>query len=217
MLEAGATNIKVKIGRDPRDDAARVRAVRETIGPDITIQVDANQGYSASAAMQAMRALQPYDIDLVEQPVPAGDLAGLVAIRRMGMRVMVDESLYTPADMIRVIEAGAADVVMVKTGKHGGLLNSHRICVIAEAAGLTCGIASMGHFVDRAASLHLAGAVRAVQHPNMLAQFFPWTVDTLFRDPLQPDPRQICIPDGPGLGAEVDESKLERYRVASEQ
>lgn len=213
MVEAGATTIKIKIGRDIHHDVARVLAVRETIGPEISIHVDANQGYSTSAALALLRALQPYDIDLVEQPVPAGDLAGLAAIRQLGVRVMVDESVYTPADLLRVIQAGAADVVMVKTGKHGGVLNSHRICVIAEAAGLTCGIASMGHFIDRAVSLQLAGTSRAVQHPNMLAQFFPWTIDTLFQEPLQSDPSWIRVPDGPGIGVAVDEGRLEKYRV----
>jgi muconate cycloisomerase len=138
----------------------------------------------------------------------------MAAVRGLGFRVMADESAYTPEDAIRIVKAEAADVINLKLAKHGGLLNARKICAIAEAAGLTCGIANRGQFLDRAAALHLAAASPAVTQPNVLPQFFPRSRDTLLVEPLQTSPHQIEVPEGPGLGVRVDEEKLRQYTVS---
>jgi muconate cycloisomerase len=214
MVERGATDIKVKIGSDPVDDFERLKAIRKTIGSDVTLRVDANQGYSREQALRALSKMYPLDLDLVEQPVAARDLEGMAAVRGLGFRVMADESAYTPEDAIRIVKAEAADVINLKLAKHGGLLNARKICAIAEAAGLTCGIANRGQFLDRAAALHLAAASPAVTQPNVLPQFFPRSRDTLLVEPLQTSPHQIEVPEGPGLGVRVDEEKLRQYTVS---
>jgi muconate cycloisomerase len=213
MVERGAIDIKVKIGRDPDDDFARVKAIREAIGSDVTLRVDANQGYSREQAMMALSKMRSLDLDLVEQPVAARDLEGMAAVRSLGFRVMADESVYTPEDAIRVVKARAADMINLKLGKHGGLLNARKICAIAEASGLTCGHGGRGEFLDRVAALHLSAAAPVITKPNV-GSLIPRTRDTLFEKPLQTSPHQIEVPEGPGLGVTVDEAKLHQYTVS---
>lgn len=137
LVEAGFRAIKVKVGEDPVQDVARVRAVREAIGEKVRMWIDANQGWTRAQAVWALSRMAEYGVEFVEQPVPAEDLEGLAWVRqRSPIPVMADESVHSPADALRAIRLGACDYVNIKLMKAGGLLRAKEIATICKHAGV---------------------------------------------------------------------------------
>ncbi len=124
----------------------RVAAVRDAVGPDVAIRLDANQGWTREEAVQVIRALEVADlgVEFVEQPVVADDVEGLAWVReRVGLPVMADESCYGPFDLERIIRLGAADLVNVKLAKCGSLTVGRDMLRRAHDAGLRTIVGSM--------------------------------------------------------------------------
>ncbi len=216
-VEQGFRAMKVKVGIDPESDVARVRAVREAIGPDVRLGVDANGGWSPRVAIQTIRRLYDYNIYFVEQPVPALDVSWLADVRNhINLPVMADESMYTLQDAMAVVRAGAADVLSVYIGKGGGIGPARKVAAVAEAAGLTCTVGSnleMG--VASAAMIHLA-----MSTPGIGAEEFPCDILSPFfyegdflAEPLPIKGGEARPFERPGLGVELDNDKVEYYRV----
>jgi len=213
----GFRTMKVKVGIDPDQDVARVRAVREAIGPDIRLGVDANGGWAPRVAIQTIRRLYAYNIFFAEQPVADLDIAWLADVRRqVDVPVMADESVYSLQDALAIVRAGAADILSVYVGKGGGIGAARKIAAVAEAAGLTCTVGSNLELgVACAAMIHLAMATSAIG-----AEEFPCDILTPFF--YESDLLVESLPitagsarpfDRPGLGVELDEAQLRRYRV----
>ncbi|HVX29033.1 MAG TPA: enolase C-terminal domain-like protein, partial [Nitrolancea sp.] len=115
QVERGIRTLKMKIGFDPDADVARVKAVRDAVGSEVALRIDANQGYDVPSACRIVSRLADVGVEYVEQPVAQWDFAGLATVRRStGMRVMVDESLHTLRDAQRLIELEAADIFAIK-------------------------------------------------------------------------------------------------------
>ncbi len=213
----GFRTMKVKVGVEPNEDVARVRAVRAAVGPDVRLGVDANGGWSPRVAIQTIRRLYEYNIYFAEQPVPALDVSWLADVRRqVQVPVMADESVYTLQDAMAVVRAGAADVLSVYVGKGGGIGPARKIAAVAEAAGLTCTVGSNLELgVASAAMIHLAMAtpgIGAEEFPcDILGPFF-YESDVL-AEPLPITGGQARPLERPGLGVELDEAKVEHYRV----
>ena len=216
-LKLGVTCVKVKVGLDPETDVARVRAVREVAGPDIPITIDANCGWTIQQAKQCLRQLADVNLLLAEQPIPAGDPAALAELRRdTPAPIMADESVFTLQDAWLLTLHRAADIFSVYPGKHGGIAATAEIITVAKAAGLRCTIGSNLELgVGTAAMLHVAAAF-----PEVDTDAFP--ADTigpfyheadLITKPLDLGPPHAKVPDGPGLGVELDEEQVRRYRV----
>jgi L-alanine-DL-glutamate epimerase-like enolase superfamily enzyme len=157
----GFRTLKLKIGVEPDKDEQRVRAIREAVGPDIRLRVDANQGYTPTEAIDVGRRIADHDIEYMEQPVAAWDVAGLAEVRRAtGLRIAADESLYTAQDALRLIEARAVDVFVIKMIKVGGLRKATKIAHLAEAAGLQCvTVSPLETVLGTAAGVHWASAL----------------------------------------------------------
>jgi muconate cycloisomerase len=209
MVERGWKAIKVKVGRDehPRIDVERLRAVREAVGPDVFLGVDANGGYTVEQAVWAARRLEALDVALFEQPTRRGDHAAMAAVRRRsGMPVMADESVFTPQDAWEFLRAGAADVLSLYPGKHGGIRAAQAIARMAEAAGVPCTIGSnLEREPATAAMAHLVAAT-----PNLQCERFPGDLigplyfeAPLCNPPLHYDADRLFVPEGPGLGVEI--------------
>jgi L-alanine-DL-glutamate epimerase-like enolase superfamily enzyme len=213
----GFRTMKVKVGVEPEEDVARVRAVRAAVGPDIRLGVDANGGWSPRVAVQTIRRLYEYNIYFAEQPVPALDVAWMADVRaQVQVPVMADESVYTLQDAMAVVRAGAADVLSVYVGKGGGIGPARKVAAVAEAAGLTCTVGSNLELgVASAAMIHLAMAtpgIGAEEFPcDILGPFF-YESDVL-AEPLPITAGQAKPLERPGLGVELDDRKIERYRV----
>ena len=158
----GHRTIKVKVGNDPARDVEAVARVREAIGPDVRLRVDANMAWpTAKEAIRLIRAMEPWDLELVEQPLPPRELDAMAEVRRaIGVPLMADESVRTPRDAMEVIRRGAADIANVYVTEAGGLLNASRIFTLCEAAGMPCMIGSMPEFgIGTAAQIHLGVAM----------------------------------------------------------
>jgi muconate cycloisomerase len=132
---AGLRQVKVKVGTG--DDVARVAAVREVLGDDVRLRVDANGAWTPAEALAAMARLVPYGVATVEQPIPPGSVESLARLRTESpLPLVADESLVTPADADALIAAGAVNGVNVRVSKCGGFARSVAIARRAEAAGL---------------------------------------------------------------------------------
>ncbi|MCI8632595.1 MAG: dipeptide epimerase [Lachnospiraceae bacterium] len=154
--------LKIKVGKEGLADVERIRAIREAVGKDIQLRVDANQGWSAKEAVRIISALEDLDlnIDLVEQPVGAHDLAGMQYVtQHVATPILADESVFCAEDAIRIIQMGAADLINIKLMKTGGIYEALKICGIAEIYGVEC---MMGCMLESklavSAGAHLAGA-----------------------------------------------------------
>jgi o-succinylbenzoate synthase len=204
-ISKGFTIIKVKVGKKPAEDVERVKAVRSAIGPDYNIRVDANQGWSVPAAVKTIRALERYEIELVEQPVAASNLKGLVELRRaVQVPIMVDESVFTPQNAYQVAALGAADMINIKLMKCGGISRAKKIAAVAEAAGLECMIGSMVESrVSLTAAAHVAASTRAITMADIDAE-------PLARDPVDNgiifEGGKVHLPRGPGLGVTLKDA-----------
>ena len=164
-VQAGFTVLKIKLGSNWEADLVRLRAVREA-APSATFRLDANQGWDVKSAIRIIRRIEDegLPVDLVEQPVPKHDLAGLAAVTRaVQTPIMADESIASARDAISIVSQNAADLLNIKLAKCGGIRQALQIADIAEAAGIGCMIgAMMEPRVSITAALHVAAA-----HPNI--------------------------------------------------
>jgi L-alanine-DL-glutamate epimerase-like enolase superfamily enzyme len=218
FLGWGVSCLKVKVGLDPEADIARVRAVRELAGPDMAVTIDANTGWTISQAKNCLRRLADTNLVLAEQPIPAGDPAALAELRRdTPFPIMADESVFTMQDAWLLTAHRAADIFSVYPGKHGGIAATAEIVAVAKAAGLRCAIGSNLELgIGTAAMLHVAAAFPEIDSDSFPADTIgPFYHESdLITKPLDLGPPHAKIPDGPGLGVELDEEQLRRWRVA---
>jgi len=213
----GFKAMKVKVGIDPDGDVARVKAVREAVGPDTKLGVDANGGWSPAVAITTIKRLCEFGIYFAEQPVSPGQSAHLAEVRRaVPVPVIADESVFTLKDARMLAALNAADVFSIYVGKSGGITESMRIAHFATRENLKCTVGSNLELgVGSAAMVHFALASRGVA-----AEEFPCDIigpffyeDEIVRESLPIKPGEARANDKPGLGVELDEEKVERYRV----
>jgi L-alanine-DL-glutamate epimerase-like enolase superfamily enzyme len=217
FLEMGARCLKVKTGLDPEGDIARVRAVRAVAGPDIPITIDSNCGWNVTTARLTLQRLAGDNVLLAEQPIPPHDPAAMASLRATStMPLMADESVFTLADAWGLAAAGAVDIFSVYPGKHGGIAGTLEVAHVAQAAGLKCAIGSNLELgIGTAAMLHVAAALPVIDsesYPADLVGPFYHEAD-LLTEPLDLGPPAARCPMKPGLGVELDESQLQRWRV----
>ena len=215
-VEQGFRAMKVKVGIGREQDLARVCAVREAVGSQVKLGVDANGAWSAAAAVDMIRRLEAYGIAFAEQPVPPGDIEALAEVRRAaGVPVVADESVYSAQDAFTLARARAADVLSVYVGKAAGIGGARRVAAVAEAAGLALTVGSnleMG--VGTAAMIHFALAAPGVGEAYPCDIIGPlFYTDELLCEPLPIANGEARAPERPGLGVELDEAKVRRYAV----
>ena len=194
--------LKVKVGADPTLDTARLAAVRKAVGRDVCIRIDANQAWTPRQAVRILNEMQDkgLELELVEQPVPAGDLEGLAYVTRHSwVPVMADESVFSPADALRIFQSRAADYINIKLMKCGGLTNALRIASAAEVYGVECMIGCMLEAkiaVNAAAELACARSIitRVDLDGPVLCSVDPVEGGAQF------DERNITVSDAPGMG-----------------
>jgi L-Ala-D/L-Glu epimerase len=205
----GAHFIKVKLGKGAEADVERIKAIREAIGFDIKIRIDANQGWTYDEALFALNALGKYDIQFCEQPMRTWNDALLPTLRKnVPVKIMADESVYLHYDAMRLIEADACDYINIKLSKSGGLQEAKRIVDVAEKAGIPC---MMGGMLESRLAL-TANVHFAVSQTNILF----YDMDTCLlghkTDPIvggvQFNGYNLQLPDAVGIGADVDDTFL---------
>ncbi|ETX00041.1 MAG: mandelate racemase [Candidatus Entotheonella factor] len=211
-LELNAKAIKMKIGGAPiREDVERVRVVRETIGPDVHLLVDANNAYTAYQAIDIARKLEPYDIFWFEEPVAPDDYRGHAQVTRStSIPVATGENEYTRYGFRDLIAHEAAHILNPDAQILGGITEFMHVASLAAAHDLQ--IAPHG---AQEVHIHLVAAI-----PNgLILEVYRETVDPLrsqiFKERLALDEDgYVVAPDRPGLGVEPNYDLLQQYRVA---
>jgi L-alanine-DL-glutamate epimerase-like enolase superfamily enzyme len=215
----GFSKMKVKVGIDPDGDVARVQAVREAVGEQVKLGVDANGGWPTPdiAIATVQRLYDECAIYFAEQPVPAGDHDAMSEVRRnVPVPIIADESIYTLADAKMLARAQAADVFSIYIGKAGGIGPALEIAAFADTVGIKCTIGSNLELgVGSAAMIHLAMSAQGID-----ADTYPCDIigplfyeDELLADPLPISGGSARLHDQPGLGVNLDDEKVETYRV----
>ncbi|HWQ30328.1 MAG TPA: dipeptide epimerase [Negativicutes bacterium] len=201
-VKSGYTTLKTKIGLDSSLDVVRVKSVREAVGNNIKLRLDANQGWTAKEAVRTIRQLEDMgmNIELIEQPVKAYDIEGLKYVTdNVDTLVMADESLFSPEDGFNILKKRAADILNIKLMKCGGLHNALKINAMAESCGVECMIGSMIESkIGITAAAHLAGGKLNITRADLDA------VDLMAEDPIeggiQVNGSKCILPEGYGLG-----------------
>lgn len=218
LVAAGFDTIKVKVGTHLDEDVERVRIVRETAGPQVSLVIDANGGYDAATAIEAYRRMEGERVGLFEQPVPRGDVSGMRAVRQaVGCPVMADESVFDIDQARELLDREACDVLSVYPGKNGGLRKTREIVEEAERRGVACSIGSNLELdVATAAMCRLATGCR-----NVRIERFPGDIlgpeyheTRIARDPWKIEGPTVFSGDGPGLGVEVEWGLVEKLAAA---
>lgn len=220
MRAESVTRFKVKVGDLPERDEQRVAAVRGAAGPDAHITVDANQGWiDAPTAVRAVRLLEPHGIEFVEQPVRMDDLEAARAVRdRVDTPIALDESVRGPREALACVKAGACDIFVVKLMKTGGILNALKVSAIGEAAGIPVVMGNMGESsLGLAAHLQVSVALANVIHWDADLPHRPGglacDIGSGLRGEVRDGVSTMLVPEGAGLGIELDESVVEAQRV----
>jgi len=226
VLDEGIKTIKLKVGLDSDRDVTIVREVRKAVGPKIAITVDGNEGYATpNDAIRFLRRIEEYDVLFCEQPVAGLDALARVA-RGSTIPLMADESAWTSQDILRILEKRAAEVISLYPTKPGGLFRAKQAAAVIEAGGLTCnvnGSAEMG--VANAVNLHLSASTRVAFHAcvypitNLLGREQTKVAGRFYQDDIITEPFKyedgyLYVPQGPGLGIELDEEKVNKYRIS---
>ncbi len=215
FVENGFRTVKVKVGVDQDADVKIVSGIRQTFGDTLKIRVDANMGWrTPKEALEMIRRLNEFRILSVEQPLPPDKLEALAYIREHSeVPVMVDESVWSPIDAWRVVQAKAADIINVYVVETGGIYPSLKIFHLAELAGIECTLGSMPEFgFGTAAQAHLGVAVPVLRHPADVAGVL-YQGDDLICSGLRIEDGFAYPPESPGLGVEPDWEKIEFFRV----
>jgi muconate cycloisomerase len=204
---------KVKIGAQPPEaDMARLRRLAAALEGRATLIVDANQAWDETTALRCLPVLHEIGVTLVEQPLPAWNIAGMARLRaRSAVPLMADECVFSTHDMLDVARAGAADVVSLKLVKHGGLLATRDVAAVAGSAGIGLyGGCLLESSIGAAAHLQVFAGLRDLawgcEHfgPQILT-------GDLVTEPLRFADFHIHLPSGPGLGITLDPQQLRRY------
>ncbi len=213
LVEEGYTGLRLKIG--PKRDVENVRALRETVGDEVTIRVDCNQAYSTHEAIRVIRATEKYDVELVEQPTVWWDFKALAEVAgAVDTPVMPHESSFQISDVKALIDLGAVGVLGLKTYRPGGgITNARRLLDMAKLMNVPCLFhddVELG--VSLAAATHIIAARgRDIKYKCELSGFPEWISDDVVTPPLMIEGGYAEVPDGPGLGVDLDEEKVEKY------
>ena len=203
--------IYLKVGRGEDRDDACVAAVREAIGPGRLLRIDPNEAWDAATAVDRIRRLEVYDLDWVEQPTPAGDVNGLAHVRRsVDVKIAADQSVFTTAQLLHVLEKQAADVVVQGSHDAGGLLRFRQQAFVCDAFGLRVNRHS---FMESEISFY-ANAQVAATIPNLTLgnqQMHQLLAERLtLGEPPSIVGGRYRLNDAPGHGFELDDDAVAR-------
>lgn len=212
-VEQGFGTLKTKAGSDMYEDLEMVRGVRDAVGGKLKLRIDPNRAYTPQQAAELCRQLEAYDLEYLEQPIPAEPLSDAAWLRRQTrVPIALNESVVDPASVLAILRADAAAFILPDTHIAGGILPCVTIGRICEAAGIPC-IMHCGHDLGpkTAAMVHVAAATAAYSLANDSTYYA--LENDIVSEPLRIESGTIAVPDKPGLGVAGDAGKLARYKV----
>lgn len=214
VVRQGFRTVKVKVGESPEKDIARLAAIREAVGNDIALRIDANQGWSPAEAVRSLRGIENYHIQACEQPVPHWDMEGLRYVRdHSSVPIMADEAIHSPHDVIEAVRKDAVDLINIKLMKTGGILNAVRVAQISAAAGIQCMLGCMN---ETSLGLTAAAHVVASQKNLIYADLdsFLFSVSNPIIGGMEIKQGTVYLPTTPGLGLDIDPVFLKKLTPA---
>jgi len=212
-VEMGFSTLKTKAGRDPQEDLAMVRGVRDAVGDRLALRIDPNTGYSPQVCEQLARDLEPYGLQYFEQPMPADLIDDSARIRRLtSTPLALNESVTTMERVREILAKGAADYLLPDTYQCGGIWATKLVAEVAASAGIPC-VVHCSHDLGpkTAAMLHLAASTPNFPLANDCTYY--GLVDDVITHPFEIRCGRLPVPEAPGLGIEVDLAKVRRFQV----
>jgi L-Ala-D/L-Glu epimerase len=200
LAAEGYRQLKLKLSGEPDLDLQRIASVRSAVGEGVAITLDPNQSYRAKQLISAFGKMERFDITLIEQPVPAADLAGLALLTRtLPVAIEADESAQTVRDVFRLVSERMVDVINLKITNLGGIRRFMQAMHICEAGEVSCRMgAAFGPALLQAMSLQAAAVIRRLPYACELSEHLH-----LKDDPFSPLPvcdGNLSLPAGPGCG-----------------
>jgi L-alanine-DL-glutamate epimerase-like enolase superfamily enzyme len=210
-VSRGFGTIYLKIGFDLANDLRLVRAIRSEVGPEVAIRVDANEAWTPFTAIEALRAFEEVGLEFLEQPIDMHDIAGMAFLRRQTRtRIGANQSAWLRHQVLDVVAQRAADVVVTDPHQLGGLTpfrDAARLCEAAHVPVIKHSFGDLG--ITTAATLHVLGGL----HEPTLAHQTHLTIleNDLLKEPFEFVDGCLKVPDGPGIGVEIDRDALDHY------
>jgi L-alanine-DL-glutamate epimerase-like enolase superfamily enzyme len=229
LLKAGFKSLKLKVGmRSLQEDVDLVATLRKAVGPDARIMIDANSNWHYNQALRTLKAMEPYNIFLAEQPVPRWDYEGLARLRRkVNIPIFADEAACELNDLHKLIRMDAIDGFFLKVPKAGGLLASQKWVSIAQGADLMVmcgcminsgiGAANEAHFLT---AVDWMGLIEQESIGPLNLHNRPDTVGLkgdLAKKGVRYEGGYLYPPTGPGLGVEIDEEVMKKCMTPGKQ
>lgn len=217
LAAEGHRVVYLKVGRAHRDDEEIVAAVREAIGPEPLLRVDANEAWDVPTALDQIRRLEAYDLDWVEQPIAAGNVSGLAWIRQsVETKVAADQAVFTSHELRAVLEQDAADAIVIGSHETGGLWRWRQLAHLAETYGIpvnrhACAESAISTF----AALQLMACLPNLTLGNQVMHHL--LAEQVVTTPLDLTGGRVVVPTTPGLGFEIDLDAVERARERYER
>ncbi|MHA6690715.1 mandelate racemase/muconate lactonizing enzyme family protein [Devosia sp. A449] len=223
MAEAGHKAVKIKIGLSPDSDEERVAMARDILGADVDLLADINSNYTYDLALESIERLAPYRLGWIEEPLSPSDISGYGRLRtRSRMPIAAGEALYTVFDFKNLVDAGGVDVLQPDLSLCGGFWQGRKIAELAHAHHLRLSPHVWGGAIGLAAGLHFIASLSVYPHSDNIPKPVLLEYDLganplrteLLLEPIVVENGFIAVPQGPGLGIEVDEEALLRYAAA---
>jgi L-alanine-DL-glutamate epimerase-like enolase superfamily enzyme len=213
----GFKTMYIKIGFDLKNDLALAKAIKEEVGDDIAVRVDANEAWSAFEAVDALRRFEEIGVEFVEQPINMNDIGGLADLRsKSRVRVGANQTVWLPWQVPEVIARRAADVIVTDQHQLGGLVPFRNVAAQCELAGLPLikhAFADLG--VTTIAATHVLGTMPSPQLGHQ--QYATILAHDILATPLEFIDGSLAVPTGPGLGIELDHDAISFYEGVYEQ
>lgn len=212
-VEQGFTTLKTKAGSNMLEDLEMVAGVRDAVGNRLKLRIDPNRAYTPAQAAELAKRLEPYDLEYLEQPIPAEPLSDAAWLRKQSRTpIALNESVVDPASVLDIFRADAAAFILPDTHIAGGILPCVNIGRLCEAAGLPC-IMHCGHDLGpkTAAMLHVAAACPAYSLANDSTYY--GLEDDVITERLVIERGTMAVPTRPGLGVEGDPERIARYAL----
>ena len=212
MKRYGFRALKVKGGVDAAKDARFLKRLRKEVGPDVEIAVDFNQGYTSQGMLDALPGLEDAGVDLIEEPIPARDRQGkLLVAQSTRIPISGDDSCFTRDDVLSELQLGAIRAIVIKVARNG-YAEGRDIVALARSFYTPIHNGSQADMhIGTAAAAHFACSYEAV-HAHEISSFTD-AADHLADRDLEIRGGMLIVPDGPGIGLEIDPKKLKKYRL----
>jgi muconate cycloisomerase len=216
FLAQGVRSFRLKLGHDVEGDVRIASRTRELLGDEVRLRVDYNQAYSAAEAVRAIRSIEPFGIDVAEQPVRGSDFVGMARVQRsVDTPLMAHEGCFSLQDIVTLVELDAVRVVGVNSERPGGLTNALRAISYAEQRGLGVVLHNQPLGIASAMQVHLAAArYHALGHAIELFGHVMLEDDLIVKS-LDYEGGTVTVPTEPGFGVELDEDALAKYALSS--